>query len=342
MTKTGEYYAVTTDSSISFSILDEILSALRISGSILLREAYATPWSIAIPDHAVLSALLGASPGARVVAFHLVEFGHCTLQTDHGGESMLNAGEMAICFGGGPHHLAQGPAGEAMAVETLLSGGGNPRHPDVVGQTAGTALLCGAFVLHDTAFNPLFAALPAVLHAPLYRAGALHNLAGVARLMAEELDRRAPAHGYVVERLLEVLCAEALRAYMETLPQREANWFCGIQDPVVGKAIATLHARPGEAWTVPRLAGQVAMSPSRLSARFTEAVGDSPMAYLTKWRMNVACRWLRDTRLGIERIAADLGYDSQAAFSRTFRRHLGASPSAWRAGLTGRSPDPSG
>jgi AraC-like DNA-binding protein len=303
---------------------------LRISGSLLLRESYAPPWSIAIPDGQRLAALLGLDADTRVVAFHLVEYGHCMIGAESGEDMLLAAGDIAILFGGQAHRLSQGESPETQSIENLLAGGRNLRRPDTLDSSAGAALLCGVFLLHNTAFNPLFAALPAVLRTALSRQGELHNLSGVARLMAGEMDRRLPGGGYIVERLLEVLCAEAVRAHMEAAPPEETGWFRGIRDPVVGRAMAELHARPGDPWSVPRLAGVVAMSPSRFAARFSGCVGDSPMAYLTKWRMNLACRELADSNQSVDRIAAGLGYESPAAFSRAFRKQVGVSPAQWR------------
>jgi len=201
---------------------------------------------------------------------------------------------MAICFGGKHHRLSQGEPAEVQAVETLLAGGPNVQRTDPCAASDTTSLLCGAFLLSHTEFNPLFSALPPVMRASLSRAGEFNNLSGVARLMAEEIEQRSLGGAYVVERLLKVLCAEAVRSHRETVSQNQANWFRGIKDPVIGKAVAAIHARPGGNWSVQRMAGGVAMSPSRFAARFSESIGDSPMAYVTKWRMSLACRALTD------------------------------------------------
>lgn len=238
---------------------------------------------------------------------------------------------MLVCFGGEAHQLSQGEVTHVQAIETLLAGRPNAQRLDSSQTTEKTALLCGAFQLVHPEFNPLFSALPPMMHVNLVRAGTFSNLSGVSGLMAEEIDRRALGSGYVIERLLEVLCAEAVRSYTETLTQNEVSWFRGIKDPKIGKALAIIHHRPGDDWTVYRLAEHVSMSPSRFAARFSESIGDTPMAYLTKWRMNLACHELTSNKCSINQIAESVGYESPAAFSRAFKKHVGETPAAWRA-----------
>lgn len=331
MTKTTIDFAESTDFGLFSDVIDDVLRSLRISGSLLLRENYAPPWSIAIPHADRLAALLEVDAGVLVVAFHLVEFGHCEIKTKNGDVFLLTAGEMAICFGGDAHQLTQGKPSAIQSIEALLTGGPNLQRLDNKERNAGTVLLCGAFLLRDIAFNPLLAALPPILRATLSRPGAFHNLAGIARLIAEEIDRKPLVGGYIIERLLEVLCAEAVRAHVEVAPRDSIGWFRAINDPIVGRAIAAIHARPAADWSVPRLAAHVTMSPSRFTARFSEALGESPMAYVLQWRMNIACRQLSNTRQGIAQIADNVGYDSLAAFSRAFKKRVGESPAAWRA-----------
>jgi AraC-like DNA-binding protein len=331
-------FAETTVSAQIGSVLDDTLRSLRIRGSVLLRETYAEPWAIAIPDAAALARLLGVPSDTRVVAFHLVEFGHCEIHPEGGDRTLLTAGEMALCVGGSGHHIAAGRGAKVQEIAGLLAGEPNTQHPDASGRPASTSLLCGAFLLEQPELNPLLAALPPVMVSNLSRTGELHNLSGVARLLAEEIDRSHSGNGYVAERLLEVLCAETLRAQAEAGSRQDAGWFRALKDPVVGKAIAAIHARPGEDWSVPRLAQAVAMSPSRFAARFSGCLGDSPMAYVARWRMSLACRRLATTRTGIDRVAGDLGYESVAAFNRAFKKLVGMPPAAWRARAT-RSAD---
>jgi len=300
---------------------------------VLLREEYAAPWGVAIPNASKLAALFGIKPEVRVVAFHLVESGHCEIKLENGEAAVIEAGEMAVCFCGIAHQITQGANPQILPVASLLAGGANTQRPAAVGRVRGAALLCGVFLLHDTFLNPLFAALPPLLRTSVSQPGEFHNLSGVARLMAQEIDRKSLGGGYIVERLLEALCAEAIRAHIATTPRHEVGWVSGIQDPVVGRAVAAIHKQPGADWSVTRLAQGVAMSPSRFAARFAATLGNSPMVYVAQWRMHVACRLLAGTHQGVDQIAAAIGYDSPAAFNRAFKKHVGVPPAAWRTNL---------
>lgn len=330
MLNTTDRFAGTTSDYTNGDVLDDALRSLRISGSVLLREAYSPPCAIAIPTAVELGRILGVKDGTRVVAFHLVEFGHCEIKTESGNNTTLAAGEMVICFGGEAHTLSQGKASRVQPIESLLAGGSNSQKSTSATGGLGVSLLCGVFMLHHTEFNPLFSALPPMMRVNLSRPGKLHNLSGIAHIMANEIERTAFGAGYIVERLLEVLCAEAVRAHIEVTPQQEVGWFRGIKDPVVGRAIKAIHLDPAQDWSVQRLAGEVSMSPSRFAARFSESLGESPMVYVAKWRMNVACRKLAASRIGVDQVAADVGYESVAAFNRAFKKHVGLPPAAWR------------
>lgn len=336
MLKTIELFAETTNIESKNDCLSDVLRSMRISGSLLLGEAYTTPWAISIPSADRLGALLRVSAGVRVVAFHFVERGQVEIALQGGdeaggNETVVQAGEIAICFAGAAHQISQGSNPRVVPVETLLTGGENAFRPSEQNRTRCTSLLCGVFLLHDTYLNPLFAALPPLLHASLSRPSGFHNLTGVVELMAQEMSRRSFGSGYVIERLLELLCAEAVRSHIETIPQQAVGWLRGLRDPVVGRAITMIHSQPGESWSVERLAQGVVMSPSRFAARFAAALGESPMAYVAKWRMNVAGRLLDGTQQGVGEIAAEVGYESLAAFNRAFKRHVGVPPAAWRA-----------
>ena len=309
MANPTEKHAETTESPVRFDVVGDALASLRIGGSLLLRESYAPPWSVAVPGAPRLVELLGVDAKIRVVAFHLVEFGHCEIESERGDKVELTAGEMAVCFDGEAHRISQGRRARVQTFESLMAGANQRK---ALGGES-TSLLCGAFLLQQTDLNPLFAALPGLMRASLSRPGQLHNLSGVARLMAEEIDRRSPGGGYIVGRLLEILCAEAVRAHIESAPHEAAGWIRAVTDPIVGRAIAAIHARPGQTWSVKELASEVAMSPSRFAARFSEALGTPPMAYVVQWRMNVARRKLAGSRQSIDQVATEIGYESVVA-----------------------------
>lgn len=214
--------------------------------------------------------------------------------------------------------------------EAIKAGTGNVFQPNETNRGRSASLVCGVFLLHDTRLNPLFAALPPLLHTSVSRPGGFLSLSGVADLLVQEVNRHMLGSGYVVERFLELLCAESIRSHIESSSDQSAGWLSGLRDPVVSRAIAMIHSQPGKNWSVKNLARQVAISPSRFAARFTSTLGESPMAYVTKWRMYVAGRLLDNTQRSIDQVAMNVGYESVAAFSRTFKRHLGLPPAAWR------------
>ena len=184
MLKTTESFAETTKIDSQSDCLSDVLRSMRISGSLLFREEYSTPWAVTIPNADNLGNLLRVRPGVRAVAFHLVERGHLEIELDDGSEAVVEAGEMAICFAGAAHQISQGANPRVVPVETFLTGDGNPFRPTEKDRGRSTSLMCGMFFLHDTHLNPLFAALPPLLHASVSRSRRFHNLSGVADLMA--------------------------------------------------------------------------------------------------------------------------------------------------------------
>ena len=328
MHKTTYKYAETTIIKDNTCVLSDALNAMRIGGSVLISEEYVPPWAVAIPDTTKFGGLLNLTSNVQVVAFHYVKRGFIELIPAEGKPLMIEAGEMAICFSGAAHQIAQHANQPAVSVETILMQGNNPFKPDASNKARSTSVICGVFMMQNTALNPMFAALPPILHVSALQASALHHLPDVLNWIGREIEQKIQCT-FVIERLLELLCAEVLRSHLEHA-RPESTWFNAVSDPIVGRAMSIIHSNPNADWTVNRLAQQVAMSPSRFSARFAAALGDSPMAYITKWRMNLAGRMLNETQQGVGEIAGHLGYENVAVFGRTFKRHLGVPPAAWR------------
>lgn len=294
MTKTAESLAKTTGLDFSYDVLSDALCSLQIRGNLLLNDEYISPWAIAIPDSTAMVNLLQVGNSVRVIAFHFVKRGYVDIALADTHRMSLEAGEIGICFGGVAHSISQGDRTQALPVETLLLGGANPFQPGDRATTRPAALTCGVFLLHHTELNPLFASLPPFLH--LDRNSS--NLAAITELLLREVDGQRLGNSYMVERLLELLCAEAVRSFVAANPNQ--GWFSGLQDPIVGKAIALMHAQPQVNWPVEQLAAETAISPSRFAARFTSTIQESPMAYLAKWRMNLASRLLIQTAQGVK------------------------------------------
>ena len=314
--------------------LSQVLNSMRISGSLLLKEKYQTPWAVSVPSSDTLNHLLETNHRTRIAAFHLVERGHITIKLKKGENTLVEAGEMAVCFSGLKHTLSQGDGQKVQSFEEIVSSGTNIFCPDGREQTPSTSLICGVFLLHDTLLNPLLAALPNILKFNVTKPNEYPRLYGVVNLMMQEFQYQTVGNSFVLQRYLEILCAEAVRAHVDSLPGQSSGWLSALKDPVIGRAIEIIHAQPGYKWSVKNLADRVTISPSRFAARFSETLGESPMIYITKWRMYIASQMLEGNQHSIDQIANDVGYESMAAFSRAFKRHVGLPPATWRSRST--------
>ncbi len=314
---------------------DDALSDLRVAGSVLLREAYAPPWAIDVPSEKRLRMALNLGDDVRVIPFHLVRRRGFTLQSAGARAVPVVAPEVCICPGGAAHRLFVGRSAAPTALEAILTGNG-PRPASARDETA-TELVCGVFMARAIPNNPLLDALPSVLTVSTGDAASNPTLASAVALLLLELERGGGG-GFTVSRLLEIFCAEALRAHQRGAGAQTPSWFRGLADPKAREALRCIHQEPENSWTVERLAKCVGLSPSRFAARFRESTGQSVMRYVASWRSNVACRLLRDSDLSIGEIAQRVGYESLPAFSRAFKDQVGASPANWRAASARGAP----
>ena len=333
MRKTTLSFSQPIETSSVEDVLSKVLDSMRISGSLLLKEKYIAPWAVSVPDSPTLNGLFNTANTVRIAAFHLVERGHINIKLDNGEDVVVEAGEMVVCFSGMGHTLYQGDTKQVLPFQHIMQGEKNRFAPNDDEDVTCTSLVCGVFLLHDTLLNPLLATLPTLLKFSVTNPNDQPRLYGVVSLLVQEFQQCKVGNNYVVQRYLEILCVEAIRTYVDRLPEQSMGWLSALKDPVIGRAMEMIHSKPNYNWSVKSLAHEVAISPSRFAARFSATLGESPMIYVTKWRMYIASQLLEGNQYSIDQIAYQVGYESLAAFSRAFKRHVGLPPAKWRARL---------
>jgi AraC-like DNA-binding protein len=307
----------------------DVLRVTRLSGGVFLEANFTAPWCISGKVSSDDCKPFLEAP-RHVIASHFVARGTMRLQPEAGDAIDVSAGEIVLL----PHNSAHTfgseltpvpvPAGEIIqppldgGLARIVYGGGG----------AATQLLCG-YLGCDTPFSPLLAALPAVLKLDVRSTPSGAWIESSFRFAASEIAAGRLGSTTVIAKLSELLFVEAVRQFVAGLPAERRGWLAGLSDLHVGKALAALHARPTEAWTAESLAIEVGMSRSVFAERFSSLVGQPPMQYLTMWRMHLAAQQLREGRGSLAQIGAAIGYDSESAFSRAFKRQFGVSPGGW-------------
>lgn len=299
--------------------LGRALHHVRMDGAFYCRTELSAPWGIGMP----------AMPG--YLWFHLVVTGGPRLETPDGEERSLARGDLALVPHGEGHVLRSEAGVVAPGVLTLDREQVSDRFEVLHhgGGGAPTRLICGAVRLAHPAARHLVRALPSSVHLDSAAPGAEAIHSTLQLLAAEARSPRAGGEA-VITRLADVVVIQAIRAWLETDPAARNGWLGALRDPHVGRAIALVHAEPARDWTVAALAEAASMSRSSFAARFTSLVGESVMQYVTSWRMHLAFDLLRDGET-VGGVAGQLGYHSEAAFARAFKRVIGTSPGAVRS-----------
>jgi len=329
---------------MSGDALSDVLRAVRLRGALFYYIEGAAPWvAEAPPARDVIPAIM---PGAgHMIEFHGVVEGACWAAVVGESPLRLEAGDVVLFPQGDPHVMSSAPGMRAPAVDRSLYF--SPRPPQLPyalsmreaqvttarldgGGRERATIVCGFLGLDAKPFNPLLAALPRVLLVPGHTLGAESWVTTFLRVVVAESNQRRPGGEAVLERMSEMLFVEVLRRHVDSLPPEQTGWLAGMRDPGVGRALALLHGRPAEPWTLERLSAEAGLSRSSLHERFAHFIGQPPMQYLTRWRMQLASGLLRDTRAKLVEVSLRVGYESEAAFSRAFKREVGLSPGAWR------------
>jgi AraC-like DNA-binding protein len=308
--------------------LSDVLSSLDVSGQVLLVDEYRPPWGIEIPDGSQIARDLEISSATRVVPFHIVRRGSFELHTADQEPMVIRSGEVAICTGSVEHQMIEGEPGNLVPFGQLLGPRVNPITAS--GHGGSTELVCGVFMLRNTAHNPLIGALPKVMHADVSGRDGGKTLELLTQLLVSELRMNRAGYDYMASRFVELLCAESIRQYIDRHVHDQPGWFKAMSDPKIGEALNAIHDASAPDLSVASLAAGINMSPSRFAARFREVMGQSVMSYATAWRMNTAGRLLLETNLNVEQIAHQVGYESTASFSRAFSRYHDIPPARYR------------
>jgi AraC-like DNA-binding protein len=310
--------------------LSDVLRAVRLTGAVFFDVHASEPWAAETPPgQSIVGKIF---PGAdHLIPYHVVTGGVCWAGLIGETPVHLSAGDIVV-FPHGDAHVVSSEPGMRSAPDLALyrrpSDGQLPFSISMGPEALQPAqIVCGYLACDSRPFNPLLAALPRVIHVANQDGGALGTFVRFA--VAESKERR-PGGEAVLEHLSELMFVDVVRRYLETLPADRSDWLAALREPFVGRALTALHRSPARAWTLELLAHEVGLSRSTLVERFTEFVGQPPMQYLANWRMQLAANDLRSGSESVATIADRVGYESEAAFSRAFKKAVGMSPSEWR------------
>lgn len=318
-------------------LLSDVLTLVRLTGALIFQVEVKGAWGVAgHPTVEKFAPLL--PPGTdQVIAFHIVLDGRCWVRHATHDWFVVPAGHAVVIAHGDPHDLSDQPGRATVPFASML--GDRPlldvrrvRYENGPGEP--TRLLCGFLGCNRRAFEPLCRSLPAIFDVDL--GPRMDTLVRYA--VANALDD-APGAAGLRGRLAELLFVCTLRLHMQSLPENATGWLAGLRDPLVGRALQVLHETPRRRWSVEDLARVTASSRSVLAERFREVIGEPPMHYLTRLRMQLAVRRLSESRQSIATVADEVGYESSAAFQRAFKRCFGTPPGTWRSNLA-RNADP--
>jgi AraC-like DNA-binding protein len=316
--------------------LSEVLGVIRLTGALFLEMELRAQWSyLTAPARSIADVLMPEAD--HVIPYHLLLEGTCYARLPDGDFVDLAAGDM-IMFPAGDRHVLATASEKSLQLEpTEITGESlsflkrNAIVPFKSGEKGiATRIVCGYLACDNRLAEPILANLPRLLKVSMRDGSTAAWIRSSIQYSVAQSASSRPGSAMVLARLSEVLFAEAIRQHMDTLPPGETGWLAALRDRHVGRALALIHEQPSRPWTVDKLARKVALSRSALGQRFASLIGTPPMEYLMRWRILLAARKLRESAAPIVGIAAEVGYESEAAFNRAFKREFGVPPAAWR------------
>jgi AraC family transcriptional regulator, alkane utilization regulator len=329
-------------------VLSDVLRVVRLSGAVFFTADFSAPWALESPIPEMLASAV--MPEAEcVVLFHILVEGECEVVCQGHPVTTMETGDVIVFPRGDQHTMRSHGAATPTPLASIFSPGGYDEPPQLSYGGGGrtSRFVCG-YLNCDQRFSPLVEALPTMLlvrsrddysaidavdasgsRPTVVPQGSGTWLGTTLKFTINEARAARPGNAAMLGRLTELMFVEILREYMHRLPANQGGWLAGLNDAHVGKALRLLHANPTRNWTVGELARESAISRSALAERFTELVGDPPIRYLANWRMQLAKQMLREGA-HVQEVATRVGYESEAAFNRAFKRATGSPPAAWR------------
>lgn len=300
-------------------VLTNLFDEMYLSGEVVARFDLTAPWGITMPPQDGI--------------FHAIDQGECWIRAASDGQLFkVAAGDLVVFPEGAAHDLVDAPSSLARPLQEALCGRAENSFVCPYGGGVGskTTLICGVFHFRDGEYHAFHSLLPPVLHVRGGEGEMTQWLRLTLRRLSEEAAVASPGAYTLISRLTDMIFIEGVRAWLKTQAGETAGWLRALNDPVIGRALGHIHDEPGRQWTIASLATEVGLSRSAFAGHFTRLVGQPPLRYLTSWRMQLARNWLRGTSMGLWEVADRLGYSSEDAFKRAFKREVGEPPWSYR------------
>ncbi|MGE0471912.1 MAG: AraC family transcriptional regulator [Nitrospira sp.] len=313
-------------------VLSEVLRAVKLDGAVFFNGEFSSPWCAREPDACTMASHLPTRP-KHVIIFHLVTEGKGYVRIEEDDRAVpLEAGDIVILPQGNAHFIGNGPPvtpiDSAAQLRRVLAEG------RMISQVGGggelTKLICGYLTCDHQLCQVFLTGLPPIVKVHIRDSPSGQWLEDTFRYSVDHVEASGPGVAAVIAKLSEVLFVDTLRRYIGTMPPSQIGWLAGVRDPDVGKALALLHKQPSHPWTIASLANEVGISRSVLAERFRHYLSDTPMGYLTRWRLQVAAQELRSTSKSVAEVANVVGYESEPSFNRAFKREFGVPPARFR------------
>jgi AraC-like DNA-binding protein len=312
-------------------VLSEVLKVIKLEGAIFYNAEYSAPWGFRAPPARVVAPYF-EHRGGHVIFYHLLTEGKCIAGLEDGQQVAVSAGEVVIFPHGDAHIMSSGQGADTVDYEGLLHrilGEGLTSASLGAGGEV-TRFVCGYMSCDSQLSGALLAGLPPILKVPIRDDSVGQWLENCIRLSVGKACAAGAGSEAVLSKLSEVLFVEALRRYVATAPSEQTGWLAAARDPEVGKTLALLHRKPAEPWTIATLAREVGISRPVLAERFRRYMGEPPISYLTRWRLQLGARLLKSSSRSVAEIAEEVGYESEAAFNRAFKREFEVPPARYR------------